>query len=132
MIKPEAVAKGYAGKILDHIISGGFKVIAMKYTQLSLQQAMDFYAVHKERGFYAELVEYMSESPIVVIALEKENAVADFRTLVGATDPNEANEGTIRKRFAESKAKNAVHGSDSDENAAIEIKFHFSDNEIFA
>ncbi len=132
MIKPEAVAKGYAGKILDHIISGGFKVIAMRYTKLSLQQAMDFYSVHKERGFYTELVEYMSESPIVVIALEKENAVADFRTLVGATDPNESNEGTIRKRFAESKAKNAIHGSDSDENAAIEIKFHFSDNEIFA
>ncbi len=132
MIKPEAVAKGYAGKILDHIITGGFKVIAMKFTHLTLQQAQAFYAVHKERPFYVELTEYMSESPIVVIALEKDNAVADFRTLVGSTDPNEANEGTIRKRFAESKAKNAVHGSDSDENAAVEIKFHFKDNEIFA
>ena len=132
MIKPEAVAKGYAGKILDHIITGGFKVIAMKFTHLTIQQAKDFYAIHKERPFYGELTEYMSESPIVVIALEKDNAVADFRTLVGSTDPNEANEGTIRKRFAESKAKNAVHGSDSDENAAIEIKFHFKDNEIFA
>lgn len=132
MIKPEAVAKGYAGKILDHIITGGFKVIAMKFTHLTLEQAKDFYAIHKERPFYGELTEYMSESPIVVIALEKDNAVADFRTLVGATDPNEANEGTIRKRFAESKAKNAVHGSDSDENAAGEIKFHFKDSEIFA
>lgn len=132
MIKPEAVAKGYAGKILDHIITGGFKVIAMKFTHLTIQQARDFYAIHKDRPFYQELTEYMSESPIVVIALEKENAVADFRTLVGSTDPNEANEGTIRKRFAESKAKNAVHGSDSDENATAEIKFHFKDNEIFA
>ncbi|MFM7024060.1 MAG: nucleoside-diphosphate kinase [Flavobacteriales bacterium] len=131
MIKPEAVAKGYAGKIIDHIIGGGFKIIAMKYLQLTKQQARDFYAIHKDRPFYTELTDYMSESPIVVIALEKDNAVADFRTLVGSTDPNEANEGTIRKRFAESKAKNAVHGSDSDENAEIEIKFHFSDKEIF-
>jgi len=130
MIKPEAVAKGYTGKIIDHIISGGFKIIAMKYVHLSLQQAQDFYGVHKGKGFYDELTAYMSSSPIVVIALEKENAVVDFRALIGSTDPNEANEGTIRKRFAESKSKNAVHGSDSDENAEIEINFHFKKEEV--
>ena len=130
MIKPEAVAKGYIGKIIDHIISGGFKIIAMKYVHLSLAQAQEFYGVHKAKGFYDELTQYMSGGPIVAIALEKENAVADFRALVGSTDPNEANEGTIRKRFAESKSKNAVHGSDSDENAEIEINFHFKKDEI--
>ena len=130
MIKPEAVAKGYIGKIIDHIISGGFKIIAMKYVHLSLAQAQEFYGVHKSKGFYDELTQYMSGGPIVAIALEKENAVADFRALVGSTDPYEANEGTIRKRFAESKSKNAVHGSDSDENAEIEINFHFKKEEI--
>lgn len=130
MIKPEAVAKGYIGKIIDHITAGGFKIVAMKYVHLSLKQAEDFYAVHKGKGFYEDLTKYMSAGPIVVIALEKENAVADFRALIGSTDPNEANEGTIRKRFAESKSKNAVHGSDSDENAEIEINFHFKKEEI--
>ncbi len=130
MIKPEAVAKGYIGKIIDHIIGGGFKIVAMKYVHLTLKQAEDFYAVHKGKGFYEDLTKYMSAGPIVVIALEKENAVADFRALIGSTDPNEANEGTIRKRFAESKSKNAVHGSDSDENAQIEINFHFKKEEI--
>jgi nucleoside-diphosphate kinase len=130
MIKPEAVAKGYIGKIIDHIISGGFKIIAMKYVHLTLEQAQGFYEVHKGKGFYEDLTKYMSASPIVVIALEKENAVADFRALIGSTDPNEANEGTIRKRFAESKSKNAVHGSDSDENAEIEINFHFKKEEV--
>lgn len=130
MIKPEAVAKGYIGKIIDHIISGGFKIIAMKYVHLTLAQAEGFYGIHKGKGFYEELTKYMSAGPIVVIALEKENAVADFRALIGSTDPNEANEGTIRKRFAESKSKNAVHGSDSDENAEIEINFHFTKEEI--
>lgn len=130
MIKPEAVAKGYTGKIIDHMINGGFKIIAMKYVHLTVKQAQDFYAVHKGKGFYDDLTVYMSSSPIVVIALEKENAVADFRALIGSTDPNEANEGTIRKRFAESKSKNAVHGSDSDENAEIEINFHFKKEEV--
>lgn len=130
MIKPEAVANGLSGKILDAIIEGGFKVKALKLKQLSKEEAGEFYAVHKERPFYGELVDYMCQGPIVAAVLEKDNAVADFRTLIGATDPSEAAEGTIRARYAESKAMNAVHGSDSDENAAIEAKFHFADGEI--
>lgn len=130
MIKPEAVAAGNSGKIIDMIIEAGFKVKAMKLTRLSKERAGSFYEVHKERPFYGELVDYMSGGPIVAMALEKENAVADFRKLIGATDPSEAAEGTIRKRFAKSKGENAVHGSDSDENAALEIAFHFSDSEI--
>lgn len=130
MIKPEAVAAGNSGKIIDMIIEAGFKVKAMKLTRLSKDRAGEFYEVHKERPFYGELVDYMSGGPIVAMALEKENAVADFRKLIGATDPSEAAEGTIRKRFAKSKGENAVHGSDSDENAAIEIAFHFADSEI--
>jgi nucleoside-diphosphate kinase len=132
MLKPDAIESGNMGNILQMITDAGFKVVAMKYTRLSTKQAQDFYAVHSERPFYGELVEYMTSGPIVAAILEKSNAVADFRTLIGATDPAQADEGTIRKRYAESKAKNAVHGSDSDENAAIESKFHFSDNEIFA
>ena len=131
MIKPEAVANGNAGKIIDMIIQGGFVIKGMKLTQLSKEQAQEFYAVHKERPFYGELVDYMSEGPIVAMALEKDNAVADFRTLIGATDPAEAAEGTIRSKYAESKGKNAAHGSDSDENAEIEGSFHFSAEEIF-
>lgn len=130
MIKPEAVAAGHSGKIIDMIIEAGFKINAMKLTRLSKERAGEFYEVHKERPFYGELVAYMSGGPIVAMALEKENAVADFRKLIGATDPAEAAEGTIRKRFAKSKGENAVHGSDSDENAAIEIAFHFAPNEI--
>ncbi len=130
MIKPEAVAKGYAGKITDMIIEAGFKIKAMKLKQLSKAEAGEFYAVHSERPFYGELVDYMSGGPIVAMILEKDNAVADFRTLVGATDPAEAAEGTIRKKYATSKGENAVHGSDSDENAAIESAFHFNENEI--
>lgn len=130
MIKPEAVAAGNSGKIIDMIIEAGFKVKAMKLTRLSKDRAGLFYEVHKERPFYGELVDYMSGGPIVAMALEKDNAVADFRKLIGATDPSEAAEGTIRKRFAKSKGENAVHGSDSDENAAIEIAFHFADSEI--
>jgi len=130
MIKPEAVAKGYSGKIIDMIIEAGFKVKAMKLTSLSKEKAGEFYAVHKERPFYGELVDYMSSGPIVAAILEKENAVADFRALIGATDPSEAAEGTIRKKYATSKAENAVHGSDSDENASIEGEFHFSMSEI--
>ncbi|HRD54389.1 MAG TPA: nucleoside-diphosphate kinase [Flavobacteriales bacterium] len=131
MIKPEAVAAGSMGKILDMIMDNGFRVVAMKYTRLSRQEAGTFYAVHKERPFYGELVDYMASGPIVAAILEKENAVQSFRELIGATDPAQAAEGTIRKRFAESKAKNAVHGSDSDENAGIEGAFFFSGREQF-
>ena len=131
MIKPDAVENGHMGKIIDHIIGAGYKIVAMKYTRLSTERASAFYAVHKERPFFGELVEYMTSGEIVAAILEKEDAVASFRTLIGATDPSEAAEGTIRKMFAESKAKNAVHGSDSDENAAIEGAFHFGDDEIF-
>ena len=131
MIKPEAVAAGNMGKILDMIIANGFKVVALKYTRLSHQEAGTFYAVHKERPFYGELVDYMASGPIIVAILEKENAMSSFRELIGATDPAQAAEGTIRKSFAESKAKNAVHGSDSDENAMIEGAFFFSGREQF-
>ena len=129
MIKPEAVAAGHAGKILDMIMANGFRVISLKYTRLSSQEAGVFYAVHKERPFYGELVDYMASGPIYAAILEKSNAVEDFRKLIGATDPANAEEGTIRKRFAESKAKNAVHGSDSDENAAIEGAYFFTGRE---
>ena len=130
MLKPDAVENGHMGKIIDLIIHSGFTIKAMKYTQLSKEQAMKFYEVHSERPFYMELVEYMTSGPIVAAILEKDNAVADFRTLIGSTDPAEAAEGTIRKSFAESKAKNAVNGSDSDENAQIEGEFHFNSSEI--
>lgn len=126
MVKPDAVASNNIGGILKMINEAGFRIIAMKYTQLSAEAAGKFYEVHKERPFYGELVDYMSSGPIVAAILEKENAVADFRKLIGATDPAQADEGTIRKVYAESKAKNAVHGSDSDENAAIEGDFFFS------
>lgn len=131
MLKPDAIENGHMGKIIDMIIGAGFSIKAMKYTQLSEAQAKEFYAVHAERPFYGELVEYMTSGPIVAAILEKDNAVADFRVLIGATDPAEAAEGTIRKAYAESKGRNAVHGSDSDENAAIEGAFHFAANEIF-
>ena len=131
MIKPEAVENGHIGAILERINAAGFTIVAMKKTALTAEKAGEFYAVHKERPFYAELVDYMSSGPIVAAILEKDNAVSDFRTLIGATDPSEATEGTIRSEFAESKAKNAVHGSDSDENAAIESDFFFSSEEIF-
>ena len=131
MLKPDAIENGHMGKIIDMIINAGFKIKAMKYTTLSVAQAQEFYAVHSERHFYGELVDYMTSGPIVAAILEKENAVADFRNLIGATDPSEAADGTIRKYYAESKGRNAVHGSDSDENAAIESEFHFSPSEIF-
>lgn len=130
MLKPDAIENGHMGKILDMIIQAGFEIKAMKLTRLTTEQAQKFYEVHSERPFYGELVEYMTSGPIVAAILEKENAVADFRALIGATDPAEAAEGTIRKYYAESKGRNAVHGSDSDENAEIEGKFHFSSNEI--
>ena len=130
MIKPDAVESGNMGNIIQMITDHGFQIKAMKYTRLTEGQAKEFYAVHKERPFYQELVDYMISGPIVAAILEKENAVADFRKLIGATDPAEAEEGTVRKLYAESKAKNAVHGSDSDENAKIEGDFHFNANEI--
>jgi len=131
MIKPDAVAAGNIGGITQMIEEAGFKIVAMKYTQLTPQIAGKFYEVHKERPFYAELCKYMSSGPIVAVILEKENAVEDFRNLIGATNPVDAAEGTIRKKYATSISANAVHGSDSDENANIEGSFHFSEYERF-
>jgi nucleoside-diphosphate kinase len=126
MIKPDAFSKGHSGAIIDKIIKSGFRIVALKLTQLSSAKAGEFYAVHKERPFYGELVEFMSSGPIIAAILEKDNAVADFRKLIGATNPAQAEEGTIRKLFAASVGENAIHGSDSDENAAIEGNFFFS------
>jgi len=126
MVKPDAVAAGNTGNILAMIEQAGYKIVALKLTQLSEAKAGEFYAIHKERPFYGELVSFMSSGPIVAAILEKDNAVLDFRTLIGATDPSKAEEGTIRKKYAKSLGENAVHGSDSDENAAIESAFHFA------
>ena len=131
MIKPDAVENGYIGPILDKITSSGFKIIAMKFTQLSLRDAKEFYSIHKSKSFFAELIKFMTRGPIVAIILEKDNAVEDFRSLIGSTDPDKAEKGTIRKLFASSVGENAIHGSDSDENAKIESIFHFSGREIF-
>ncbi len=131
MIKPDAVANGHIGAILDDIIKGGFKIVAMKYTQLSPEKAGEFYAIHKERGFYNDLVSFMSSGPIVAAILEKDNAIEDFRKLIGATNPADAAEGTIRQKYAKSIDANAVHGSDSDENAKIEGDFYFGEDERF-
>jgi nucleoside-diphosphate kinase len=131
MIKPDAVANGYTGKIIDQILEAGFTIQAMKYVKLSEETAGAFYAVHRERPFYGELVSFMTSGTIVAAVLVKENAVADFRTLIGATDPAKAEAGTIRNRFAKSIEANAVHGSDSDENAANEASFFFSAFERF-
>lgn len=131
MIKPDAVANNHIGPILAKINEAGFRIVAMKYTRLTPETAGRFYEVHKERPFYGELCEYMSSGPIVAAILEKENAVADFRKLIGATDPSKAEPGTIRALFAKSIAANAVHGSDSDENAIIEGNFYFSQTERF-
>jgi nucleoside-diphosphate kinase len=131
MIKPDAMQDGHAGAILDQIIKAGFRIVALKQTKLSKEKAGEFYAIHSERPFFDELTTFMSSSPLVAAILEKENAVADFRALIGATNPANAEEGTIRKRFARSVGENAVHGSDSDENAAIESNFYFSSLERF-
>ena len=131
MIKPDAVKNGHIGNILAMITNAGFKIVSLKLTQLTVADAQTFYAVHSARPFYGELVEFISSGPIVAAILEKENAVNDFRTLIGATNPAEAAEGTIRKLYATSMGENAVHGSDSDENAAIEGAFHFSGREQF-
>lgn len=131
MIKPDAVAAGHIGAILAQINKAGFRIVAMKLTKLSVEKAGEFYAVHSERPFYGELVDFMSSGPIVAAILEKDNAVEDFRKLVGATDPSKAEAGTIRALYAKNVGENAVHGSDSDENAAIEGAFHFAGVECF-
>ena len=131
MLKPDSVEKGNVGPIIEKITAAGFKIIAMKMVRLSRADAKDFYAIHKDRPFFNDLVEFMVRGPIVVAILEKENAVEDFRALIGATNPAEAAEGTIRKLFATSISENAVHGSDSNENALIEGSYHFSGREFF-
>jgi nucleoside-diphosphate kinase len=131
MLKPDSVEKGHVGAILEKITASGFRIVAMKLTQMTSDDAKAFYAVHSERPFYGELVEYMTRGPIVAAILEKNNAMEDFRKLIGATNPADAAEGTIRKLYAASIGENAVHGSDSDENAAIEGAFHFSGREMF-
>src|ERR1700730_2669618 len=129
MIKPDAFSKGHSGAIIDRISKDGFRIVALKLTKLSREKAGEFYAVHSARPFYGELVEFMSSGPIIAAILEKDNAVAEFRKLIGATDPAKADAGTIRKLFASSLGENAIHGSDSDENAAIESAFFFSNLE---
>lgn len=131
MIKPDAVANGHTGKIIDHIIQKGFKIVAMKYTRLSEEKAGEFYDIHRERPFFGELVSFMTSGPIVAAVLEKDNAVADFREVIGATDPQKAAPGTIRNLYAKSIDANAIHGSDSDENAQREANFFFSNFERF-
>ena len=131
MLKPDSVEKGNIGAILEKITSSGFRIVAMKLTQLTTADAKAFYAIHKERPFFGDLVTYITRGPIVAAILEKDNAVEDFRALIGATNPAEAAEGTIRNMFADSISENAVHGSDSDDNAAIESAFHFSGREMF-
>ncbi|WP_372767438.1 nucleoside-diphosphate kinase [Lutibacter sp.] len=131
MLKPDSVEKGYIGAILEKINAAGFRIAAIKMTQMTMADAEKFYEVHNERPFFGELVEFMTRGPIVAAILEKENAVEDFRVLIGATNPADAAEGTIRKLYATSMGENAVHGSDSDENATIEGAFHFSGREIF-
>ena len=131
MLKPDSVEKGNIGSILEKINSAGFRIVAMKLTQMSDQDARRFYSIHKDRPFFDDLVSYMTSGPIVAAILEKENAVEQFRKLIGSTDPTEAAEGTIRNLFASSISENAIHGSDSDENALIESRFHFSEEEMF-
>ena len=131
MIKPDAVEKGYMVEILEKITSAGFKIAALKYTQLSKRDAKAFYTIHSKKPFYSELIDFMSRGPIIAAILEKNNAVEDFRALIGNTNPEEATEGTIRKLYATSVGENAIHGSDSDENVVIESSFHFSGREIF-
>ena len=131
MLKPDSVEKGYIGAILEKISVSGFRIVAMKLTQMTKADAETFYAIHKERPFFKDLVEYMTRGPIVAAVLEKENAVEDFRTLIGATNPADATEGTITKLYTTSISENTVHSSDSDENATIECAFHFSGREMF-
>ena len=132
IIKPDAVASGKAGKIIAHLENAGFRVLAMRMTRLSREQAGEFYAVHRERPFYPELVEFMTSGAVIPIALERDDAVPKLREVIGATDPAEAAEGTVRKLYAESKGRNAIHASDSDENAANEVAFFFASSELVA
>ena len=131
MLKPDSIEQGNMLPILNMIEAAGFKIIALKYKRMTRDEAEKFYSIHSDKPFFNDLVSFMTRGPIVAAALEKDNAVDAFRTLIGSTDPNEAEEGTIRKKYAKSKGENAVHGSDSDENAEIEISFHFNSEEIF-
>ena len=132
MLKPDSIEDGYMLPILNKISESGFKIIALKYKKMNREEAQEFYSVHSEKPFFNDLINFITRGPIVAAVLEKDNAVEDFRKLIGSTDPNEAEEGTIRKSFARSKGENAVHGSDSDENANVEISFHFDKTEIFS
>ena len=131
MLKPDSVEKGSTGAILEKINSAGFRIVAMKLTQMSNEDARNFYSIHRERPFFDELVSYMTRGPIVAAVLEKEDAVEEFRLLIGSTDPTIATDGTVRKLFATSISENAIHGSDSNENVLIESRFHFSEEEMF-
>lgn len=132
MIKPDAIENGYSGKIIDHIEKAGFKFTAMKLTKLSTNQAESFYNIHKDKPFFKDLIKYITSGPIIAAVLEKDNAVEDFRNLIGNTNPKEAKEGTIRKLYAKSIDANAIHGSDSDKNAQLEKDFHFSANDFIS
>ena len=132
MLKPDSIEQGNMLPILNMIENAGFKIIALKYKKMSKDEAEKFYSIHSDKPFFTDLVSFMTRGPIIAAALEKENAVEEFRNLIGSTDPLDALDGTIRKKFAKSKGENAVHGSDSDENASIEIDFHFDSNEIFS
>ena len=132
MLKPDSIEQGNMLPILNMIENAGFKIIALKYKKMSKGEAEKFYSIHSDKPFFNDLVSFMTRGPIIAAALEKENAVEEFRELIGSTDPQEAMDGTIRKKFAKSKGENAVHGSDSDENASIEIDFHFDSNEVFS
>ena len=132
MLKPDSIEDGYMLPILNKISESGFKIIALKYKKMNREDAQEFYSIHSEKPFFNDLINFITRGPIVAAVLEKDNAVQDFRKLIGSTDPNEAEEGTIRKSFARSKGENAVHGSDSDENANVEISFHFDKTEIFS
>ena len=132
MLKPDSIEDGYMLPILNKISESGFKIIALKYKKMNRDEAQEFYSIHSEKPFFIDLINFITRGPIVAAVLEKDNAVQDFRKLIGSTDPNEAEEGTIRKSFARSKGENAVHGSDSDQNANVEISFHFDKAEIFS
>ncbi len=132
MLKPDSIEQGYMLPILNMIKEAGFNIVALKYKKMTKEEAEEFYSIHSDKPFFRDLVQFMTRGPIVAAALEKNNAVDDFRKLIGSTDPAEAEDGTIRKKYAKSKGENAVHGSDSDENAKLEISFHFNESEIFS
>jgi nucleoside-diphosphate kinase len=132
MLKPDSIEQGFMLPILNMIQDAGFNIIALKYKKMTTDEAEQFYSIHSDKPFFKDLIKFMTRGPIVAAALEKNNAVEDFRALIGSTDPEDALDGTIRKKYAKSKGENAVHGSDSDENAAIEISFHFKNSEIFS